>query len=437
MSREKECRDMSRSFVQTSIMVLAVAFVMLAATPAVASSMADKLYDQYGIDLAGFVEVRQGWRLQNDQYQKGESISEGRIQLEMGKDFDWAIFQFKGDVVGDRVDEEGRGELRELNLAFSPLDSVDLKVGRQTLTWGTGDLLFVNDLFPKDWTSFFIGRDDEYLKAPSDALKFSFFSDLANLDLVYAPVFNGSEYIDGSRLSYWNSLLGRTAGRDVILDDHERNSFFNESEYHLRLSKTRGSTEWALYGYYGYWKTPEGFDPAEMKLFYPRLAVYGGSVRSPLWGGIGSIEGGYYDSREDQGGDNALVRNNELRLLAGFEKELARDFTGGFQYYQEWMSDYDAYEKSMGSAPKKDEFRHVLTLRLTKLLINQTLILSLFTYYSPSDEDAYLRPEVRYKVTDAWAVEVGGNVFLGADDHTFFGQFQNNTNAYASLRWGF
>ncbi|MFW6031595.1 MAG: hypothetical protein ACOC9T_03300, partial [Myxococcota bacterium] len=32
---------------------------------------------------------------------------------------------------------------------------------------GTGDLVFLNDLFPKDWRSFLLGRDLDYLKAPS------------------------------------------------------------------------------------------------------------------------------------------------------------------------------------------------------------------------------------------------------------------------------
>ena len=45
------------------------------------------------------------------------------------------------------------------------------------LTWGTGDLLFINDLFPKNWKSLAIGRDDEYLKDPSGAVKASFFHD--------------------------------------------------------------------------------------------------------------------------------------------------------------------------------------------------------------------------------------------------------------------
>jgi len=401
-------------------------------------SIRDQLYKKYEIELYGFIEGRQGWRLQNDPLQKDTSISEMRLQLDLTRDADWGIVKLKGDIIGDQVEEEVYGEIREMNILFSPLDYMDLKMGRQTLTWGTGDLLFVNDLFPKDWKSFFIGRDDEYLKAPSDAIKASIFSNLLNIDLVYTPLFNGSQYIDGTRLSYWNPILGRTAGRDFIFDDQERDSIFQDSEYAARLSKNMAGLELAFYGYYGFWKTPEGLDAEEVKLFYPELSVYGASTRRALLGGIGNFEIGYYDSRDDRGGGDPLVRNSEIRMIAGFERELAPDLTGGFQYYLEWMQDYDTYKKTLPvNTVARDEFRHLLTLRLTKLLMNQNLRLSLFVYYSPSDQDGYIRPKAHYKITDQWAVEAGANIFAGEEDHTFFGQFQDNTNAYAGVRRSF
>jgi hypothetical protein len=108
------------------------------------------------------------------------------------------------------------------------------------------------------------------------------------------------------------------------------------------------------------------------------------------------------------------------------------------QYYVEWMMDCDAYRRSLPpGAAAADEDRHLVTFRLTKLLMNQNLRLSLFAYYSPTDCDSYLRPNVSYKIDDHWTAEVGGNVFFGANRHTFFGQFANNTNVYAALRYGF
>ncbi|MBL7221906.1 MAG: hypothetical protein ISS69_17490 [Phycisphaerae bacterium] len=217
---------------------------------------------------------------------------------------------------------------------------MDVKVGRQILTWGTGDLLFVNDLFPKDWRAFFIGRDLEYLKAPADAMKVSLFGDIANLDLVYMPRFNPSRFISGRRISYFNTTLGRRAGQDAIIE-------------------------------------------------------------------------------------------TDL-------PEIAPELTLGVQYYVELMQDYGAYKRTLpGGSNAADRDRHVVTVRLTKQLLNQNLTLGMFTYYSPTDADAYMRPNIRYKIDDHWTVEVGGNVFVGKDDHTFFGQFERNSNIYASLRCAF
>jgi len=401
-----------------------------------ASELGDWLYDCNETELYGFVEARQGWRMQNDPFEKDESISEARLQLDLSKEFVWGIGKFKGDLAGDRLTEDVSGELRELNFSFSPADYMDIKAGRQIQTWGTGDLLFINDLFPKDWESFFFGRDDEYLKVPSDSIRASMFFDFINIDLSYSPVFNGSVYIDGSRLSYWNGT--RIAGEDSIFYNHERNSFFSDDEISLRLSKTISGIELAFYGYEGFWQTPEGTDRYTGRGIYPRLRTAGGSLRAPLLGGIGNIEAGYYDSYQDSRGNNPFVRNSEARFLGGYERELGQDFTGGFQYYLEWMMDYPEYQSSLPpGAVRKDEYRHVLTFRLTRLMMNQNLKLSLFAYYSPSDEDAYFRPKVHYKVSDRWAVEAGCNIFTGKDNHTFFAQFEENTNAYAGTRYSF
>lgn len=398
-----------------------------------------EVLDKFPFSLNGFMEMRGGMRTQNDSNQSEDaSIAEARLQIEIGKFFDWAEFKFKGDFLYDHVLEEGEVDLREAYVLLSPLEFADLKVGRQILTWGTGDLIFINDLFPKDWKSFFIGRDDEYLKAPSDALKGSVFTDLMNIDIVYGPQFDPDRYIDGERLSYWSDPLDRRAGENDRVEADEPDDRFSDFELALRLSRNLGGYELAAYGYHGFWKSPAGMNPATGEALFPELSVYGASIRGSLWKGIGSVEVGYYDSRDDRKGDDPFVRNSELRFLAGYEQEVAQDFTMGIQYYLEYMMNHEDYKGTLptGIHPR-DKDRHVATLRLTKLLINQNLMLSLFVYYSPSDQDAYLRPKVHYKITDQWSAELGANVFQGAKDYTFFGQFEDNSNVYLGLRWGF
>ena len=397
--------------------------------------------------LAGFWEARAGIRAQDDPHQKDASIGETRLQLRCDLPGDGVAFKLVTDFVCDPVAddysvdlEEGVGwlDLRQANVLLRPASFVDLKLGRQINTWGTGDQLFINDLFPKDWHSFFIGRDDEYLKAPSDALKAAFFSDVANLDVVYMPRFDADRGIDGRRISYWNAGIGRAAGRDAPMVADKPDDWFEDDEWALRLFRNVGAYEVALYGYDGFWKSPGGSDPETGRALHPRLHVFGASSRGPAAGGIVSVEGGWCRSGDDDEGDDPFIRNSELRGLVGFEREIAPDLTGGLQYYVEHMLDYDAYKASLpADALAADELRQVVTVRLTRLLMNQNLKLGLFVFYSPTDDDAYLRPNANYKVDDYWTVEVGGNVFLGKRDDTFFGQFQDANNLYVSVRYGF
>jgi hypothetical protein len=389
------------------------------------------------IEMHGFYEMRSGYRLQNDKYEKDMSIMENRFQLDLSSYPDWGDLKVKGDVFGDLVTEEADFDLREANIFLRPNDFLDLKVGRQVLTWGTGDLLFINDLFPKDWQSFFIGRDNEYLKAPSDAIKTSLFGDWANLDIVYTPQFDPDRHIDGTRLSYWNSNLARLAGEDAVIHTDKPNGWFRDSELAARLYKNIKNYEFALYGYRGYWKSPSGQNASMSQAIFPDLNVYGASIRGAVGKGIGNIEVGYYESADDSSGKNPLIDNSQMRYLAGYTQEIARDFTAGIQYYLEQMQDFSQYKNSLISGPARDKDRHLVTLRLTKLLMNQNLKCSLFTYYSPSDKDVHLRPNVNYKLNDNTALEIGGNIFFGDYSNTFFGQLRNNTNIYAGMRYSF
>ena len=406
-------------------------------------SLFDK--DEPFINVSGFWDIRGGVRTQNDPYEEQFSLGETRLQIGLQKDIGPVSINIVSDFLYDpialdqHVDlQTGNGwvDLREANIAFSPLSFLDIKFGRQILTWGTGDLIFINDLFPKDWQAFFIGRDLEYLKAPSDALKSSFFSDYGNLDYIYTPWFNADRGITGERLSYYNPMLDSLAGRNAIVESERPDA----GEHALRLYKTIAGNELALYGYYGFWKSPMGFYPETGYARYPKMRSLGASARRPIWKGIANIEVGYYDSYEKGAGTDPFIPNSEARFLIGYEQEVVKNFSIGVQYYVEWMQDYDGYvssQEQIGARVTRDEVRHLLTNRLTLMTHQQNVTWSLFTYFSPSDLDAHFRPNVAYKVTDAWMTELGGNFFVGKEEYSFFGQFVKNNNVYAAIRYSF
>ena len=398
-------------------------------------------------DISGFWELRLGSRLDDAPNQRDLSLGEMRLELE--KDWQWQGFTAKvtADVLYDDVEPSQRNDL-EIGAGWLDLreawvqhrfgSNVDVKAGRQILTWGVGDLVFINDLFPKDWNSFLAGRDEQYLKAPSDALRLGFYNDIININLIYTPRFDADRYIDGRRLSFFSPLEGEVVGNNNILQVDKPDHSGSDAEWVLRLYRQIASYEVALYSYKGFWKSPGGFNPNNGLAIFPQLQVLGVSARGTLGVGIVSLEAGYYHSKDDDNGDNPFINNDEFRALAGYEWEWAKDTTINVQYYLEALQDYGAYRATLlpGQAPR-EEYRQLFTLRVTRLAMNQNLSLGLFVFYSPSDDDAYLRPKAHYKINDNWAVEGGMNIFTGREKHSFFGQFEDNTNIYGGVRYSF
>jgi hypothetical protein len=65
------------------------------------------------------------------------------------------------------------------------------------------------------------------------------------------------------------------------------------------------------------------------------------------------------------------------------------------------------------------------------------LKLSLFTFYSPDEEDFLFIPEISYNITDNLLGVLGMNIFTGGEDNTTFGQHKKDTNIYLTVRYNF
>mgnify|MGYP006272243169 CR=1 FL=1 len=398
--------------------------------------------------ISGFIDTRIAPRLREPKGQEDFTAAETRAQIKALRSWDNLTATIRADVLADAVAEnhrpdlnDGTGviDLREANILWRPAQNLDIKAGRQILTWGTGDFLFLNDLFPKDFQSFFIGRRDTYLKAPSDAMKASYFSDIVNLDVVYTPQFDPDRFINGERLSTYNPFQSAITGDDAVLRTDRPNEVFEDDEWAARAHRLFGAYEAALYAYDGFWKGPQGFEPGNTgRLSFPKLSAYGASLRGPVLGGIGNIEFSYYDSREDRSGDDPNIPNSQLRTLIGYERELITNLRGSVQYYTENITDHDALIRNTpAGAPVPDETRHLFTGKLVKSWPEEQVTATLFAFYSPSDQDGYIRPRMSWNVSDDWTFEAGANWLFGGDAYTQFGQLEDNSNAFVAIRYGF
>lgn len=372
------------------------------------------------------------------------TANETRLQLRTEHYGETAEMFGRLDFVWDGADSSKyEFELREAYIKFRLGSNFDFKIGRQILTWGTGDLLFINDVFAKDYRSFFIGRDDQYLKAPQTAIRLSWYNPLGELALAYTPRFEANRLPRGKVLSYFSPMAGQIVGTglngdsaDFYFDVPPPEANFENGEIAIRLSRQVGYFNVAGYFYHGFYKNPLGMAVLPV---YPRLNLYGTSIRGQYAGGILWLEGGYYDSRDDQNGDDPMMPNSSIVGLIGYERQVATNLTLNAQWQVEKILDYGSYEAGqvLTGAYVRDERRHLVTSRLTKLLKDETLKLSGFVFFSPTDEDFYLRASVEYKQSDELTLILGANIFDGKYPATEFGQFAKNDNMYLKVTYGF
>ena len=388
--------------------------------------------------LHGFVQGNQSTNTEEGNPDgKDFKLSEERAQVKFEATADPFRLFIKSDAFHDNIDSHSILELRE-GYADYTSDTWDTRIGRQVITWGVGDLLFINDVFPKDYEAFFSGRPLEYLKKWVDGAKVGLYPWFASFEVIAIPYFEPNTYPDSKRFWMFDPMAGIT---DRETQDPYRN--FRKAETALRIYRDVAGFDTSLYYYRGFSRQPSvmpdnPLTPTRLTLFYPELTVYGASLQGRAGDGVLSLEAGYYDSRRDRGGADLLLPNSQTKYLAGYQVQFWEDFTVGVQYYGEYLMEYSAYGNSLPPGfPKEKRLHQIASIRLMQFLMHQTLRLSLFAFSGLSDGDYLINPEVKYNLTDAIWAAIGGTFFGGGKEWTQFGQLDKNDNVYTQLRYEF
>ncbi|MBX9812220.1 MAG: hypothetical protein K2Y16_11515 [Burkholderiales bacterium] len=355
----------------------------------------------------------------------------GQLKAEGRNSSGNAGFLGRFDLLRDVALDDTRLVTREL---FGDLTSekATARLGRQVITWGVGDLLFINDTFPRDWVALFTGQPMQYLKLGSDALKLNAFPGAANLELVIAG-FRPDNTPTSRRFIFADPLPAGLPRRTV-----EPGHGTGKMEISGRISGYLHHWELAGYASRTRYRSPAWrVMGAEIAGIYPRLNTVGASLTGPVGKGVLSLEAGYYDSPQDRDGRDPAIENSQFRGLIGYSRQLWEDATIGLQLYGEWMRDYAAYRETLPAGfPAKDRLRQVATVRFTQLFAYQTVTFNLFAFLGLSEEDRYVTPSLRYAFSDNLWAEVGANLF-GGKRNGMFGSMQDNSNIYLTVRHAF
>ena len=100
----------------------------------------------------------------------------------------------------------------------------------------------------------------------------------------------------------------------------------------------------------------------------------------------------------------------------------------GKHVLQEYTLDYE-------DDIRNNEFSNTATFLASKTFINETLELSLFSYFSIDDGDALIRPKLSYDISDGFNILFGTNIFIG--DEGNFGQYDDNDMVYVKIKYNF
>ncbi|MBF0350063.1 MAG: hypothetical protein HQM11_03485 [SAR324 cluster bacterium] len=451
-------------------------------------------------ELAGMLEIERGGRVDVDEDRDQDwTLDNIRVRVKSNGSSQSARYYLKLDFVQDSVIRETHVDIREARILFTPLNWMDISVGKQVSTWGVGDMLFINDLFPKNWVANFAGQEMEYLKDGSNSIRMtSYFGMSGGVDIVFHPQFAPDTTPDGCRFSIYNpnSMLDPTqpelmaSAEYCDLDSTTGKNKMTDSELATRWFFKVSDFEVSFYTYSGFYKNPKGLqwldaegkasgnsDPFQTHGYtaltsdYPGLNVLGFSLEGQLGNGILSWESGFYQSKDDLDGEELFIENSSVKNLIGYRLDLSASVFIGFQWYAELMQNYDSYEESIlalyqtqyqaimaaqgqtVSAQeamdwareqelfkyRREEIQNTYTLRLTLKFMQETLFLNTFVYERPEDHDRFVKLDIKKQMDNALSFALGVNLFEG-DDHYLsreFAMLKQDDNAFVRMNYQF
>lgn len=345
-----------------------------------------------------------------------------------------ASVQVKGDLYYDNIFRSFGFYLREgyIDYSYGPLD---VRLGRQMATWGLSEFVSVNDVFPKDWQSYLLGRPIDYFKIGIDALRLNYSSQLLSVEWMLMPVFTPDVFPSSDRFIFVDPFAAHPQ-RVARLPQHSS----EQMEMAVRMYTKLWIFDLSTHLYRGFWRTPSyQLDGAKLLEFYPPLYVAGLHLQAGILASVLSFEAGYYYSPDDPHGDIYEVPNSQVRGLVSLQSGLWSNATLTLQYYGEYMTEHQAYQDSVLLGLQNYEqpaLRHAGTVRFEQLLFNQNLKLSLVAYYSYVDSDFFVQTQLSYNVSDRLSVVGGFTIIDGRADKPWgtAGQFRENDNAFVSIR---
>lgn len=394
--------------------------------------------------LSGHIKLSSSYAFSHDKPENNSPDHRGiskftpEILLEYEKSFlnNWKIFaslksyydfaytfKGRGDYPGKLLDEyEADIELKDTYLEFSPLENLDIRVGRQIVVWGKSDNLRITDLVnPMDNREPGI-TDIEDLRLPQTMTKIDYMKGkwivsglvIHEVELNKNPVYGSDFY-----------------GCSSDLNVEKPESDFSNTQFGLAFQGF--FTGWDLSFYFADIYSREGYFSAnDLQVEHSRIKMAGAAFAGAFGDYLLKAESAFIHGLEY----TYTEEKARLDLMAGFEYMGVTDTTISFEIVNRHIFDF---EEIMENMPDKQKENRVETaLRFDRDFFNETLkFTGLMILFGESwDEGAISRGSLEYDIDDSLSIKLGV-VFYESGDLKKMENIGKNDRLFCELKYAF
>ncbi|MCW5830319.1 MAG: hypothetical protein KIT79_13515 [Deltaproteobacteria bacterium] len=346
------------------------------------------------------------------------------------------------DARTQTLQDEVMLELRE-GYATLQFGDLELRVGKQIIVWGRAD-----EINPTDWLS------------------------ARNMTLLLPEPFDQRTGVFGVKADYylpsdfrltgvWQpiptaSVIPLPAVPGILFAPQLPDVKFSNGEYAAKIDHSSGGFDWSVSYFTGFNRLPEvslllppgilsPTSPGYVGLSHHRIHGVGGDFVTVhgTWGFRG--EAAYVHSKNGDG-NRRDIQTPFVSYVAGIEKDFGESANLIIQYFGKYV--FHRYDTSMGLPDDQfaqynalftgqlDTVQNGVSVRLDKKWWSDTLDLDLMGAVNFERTNWLIRPKLSYALTDEWKATVGGEVY-GGKKVSQFGFLEDNTTAFAEMKWSF
>lgn len=363
--------------------------------------------------------------------------SRTRVRGEIGKSFGSSTLFVSFNATHNALLKERTGfELREAYLDHRE-EHWGFRLGRQLVIWGVADGVRITDLVsPMDMTEF-LAQDYDDIRMPVNALRFFVFNEKMKLELLAVPTFEGYK-LPTDAGNPWSVLPKNTVQPLVWHEDGSHPKFrFSNMEYGGKLCFTLPGVDFSIAALHTWNKMPvityrsSGTHMAVSPRYY-RMGFFGGDISKPLGQFVLRGEVAFNVDKhfgyKPEAGTMEQKGFNTVNYLVGVDWYAPHEWTVMVQFSSESILRY---------ADQIAQPRHqsLLTLNVSKKLLDSTWQLSNFTYFDLNHKGWFSRFASSYALNDHIQLSAGYDWFGGNEG--IFGRYKNNSEIWAKAKYSF